>query len=275
MSWGHLQVSVEREKALTLSLTGGFLTGDRLGNYLWVFPLLLGFAFWEAITRAGLVPSSRLPTFSSVLIVFFASIQNESFLLRIGHSFLNLVCGLFLAFSVALPLAFVAGSRNKFDLTLTPIVMLFGALPDLSFLPLLVLWFGAGNAAAVIMASLAGFFPIYFTVRQGTKNIPRELFDVTAIFKSNRLSTFTKMVLPAISPHLFSGLRLAYDFAWEIIIAIEIATRVAGIGNFIDGNVASGSLQSGFAAIFAIAIVAIVVDRAFFGSLESWTRKWA
>jgi len=162
-------------------------------------------------------------------------------LLKIVHSFLNLVFGLFLAFAVALPLAFTAGSRNKFDLTFTPIIMLFGALPDLSFLPLLVLWFGPGNVAAIIMASLAGFFPIYFTVREGTKSIPRELFDVTAIFKSNRLSTFTKMVLPAISPQMFSGLRLAYDFAWEIIIAIEIATRMSGIGDFIDGNVASGS----------------------------------
>jgi ABC-type nitrate/sulfonate/bicarbonate transport system permease component len=234
-----------------------------------------GFVLWEVITRAGLVPSSNLPTFSSVLIVFLASIQNPLFLLRIGHSFLNLLCGLFLAFSIALPLAFFAGSRNRFDLTLTPVIMLFGALPDLSFLPLLVLWFGPGNAAAVIMASVAGFFPIYFTVRQGTRAIPRELFEVASIFKSNRLSTFTKMVLPAISPHMFSGLRLAYDFAWEIIIAIEIATRMAGIGDFIDGNITSGSLQNGFAAILAIALVAILVDRAFFGSLESWTKKWA
>jgi len=267
-------VSVEKQKALTLSLTEGVLTGNRIANYLWIFPLAVGFTVWEAVTRLGLVPSSNLPTFSSVLVVFLASVQNESFLLRITHSFLNLICGLFLAFSVALPLAFVAGSRKNFDLTMTPLIMLFGALPDLSFLPLLVLWFGAGNIAAVIMASVAGFFPIYFTVREGTKNIPRELFDVTSVFKSDRLSTFTKMVLPAISPHMFSGLRLAYDFAWEIIIAIEIATRMAGIGDFIDGNVSSGSLQSGFAAILAIAIVAIVVDRAFFGSLESWTKKW-
>ena len=268
-------MSVEKQKALTLSLTGRVFSGDRFANYLWLFPLMLGFAAWETVTRFHLVPSSNLPTFSSVLFVFFASIQSTSFLLRITHSFLNLVCGLFLAFSIALPLAFVAGSRNNFDLTLTPIIMLFGALPDLSFLPLLVLWFGPGNTAAIIMASVAGFFPIYFTVREGTKSIPRELFDVTSIFRSDRYSTFTKMVLPAISPHMFSGLRLAYDFAWEIIIAIEIATRMFGIGDFIDGNVASGSLQSGFAAILAIAIVAIVVDRAFFGSLESWTKRWA
>jgi len=268
-------VSVEKQKALALSLTGSVFAGHRFANYYWVAPLAFGFAVWEALTRFGVVPSKSLPTFSSVLVVFFSSIQSVTFLLRIAHSFLNLVCGLLMAFSIALPLAFAAGSKNKFDLTITPLIMLFGALPDLSFLPLLVLWFGPGNVAAVIMASAAGFFPIYFTVREGTKNIPRELFDVTSIFKSDRLSTFTKMVLPAISPHMFSGLRLAYDFAWEIIIAIEIATRVAGIGNFIDGNVASGSLQSGFAAILAIALVAIAVDRLFFGSLESWARKWA
>jgi nitrate/nitrite transport system permease protein len=101
------------------------------------------------------------------------------------------------------------------------------------------------------------------------------LFEVTSIFKSNRLSTFTKMVLPAISPHMFSGLRLGYDFGWEIVIAIEIATKVAGIGDFIQGKVAGGSLENGFAAILAIAIVAIVVDRAFFGTLENWARKWS
>jgi ABC-type nitrate/sulfonate/bicarbonate transport system permease component len=256
-------------------MTEMVFSGGKFANYLWVFPLAFGFAVWEIVTRLGLVPSSNLPTFSSVLVVFLTSIQSQAFLLRIGYSFMNLVCGLLLAFSVALPLAFVAGSKSNFDLTLTPIIMLFGALPDLSFLPLLVLWFGPGSAAAVIMASVAGFFPIYFTVREGTRNIPRELFEVTSIFKSDRLSTFTKMVLPAISPHMFSGLRLAYDFAWEIIIAIEIATRMAGIGDFIDGNVSSGSLASGFAAILAIAIVAIVVDRAFFGSLESWTKRWA
>jgi ABC-type nitrate/sulfonate/bicarbonate transport system permease component len=188
---------------------------------------------------------------------------------------MNLIFGLMLAFAIALPMAFVAGSKNPFDVTITPLVMLFGALPDLSFLPLLVLWFGAGDTAAIIMASVAAFFPIYFTVREGTRSIPRELYEVTSIFKSDRLSTFTKMVLPAISPHMFSGLRLAYDFDWEIVIAIEIATKVAGIGNFIQGTVGGGSLTEGFAAILAIALLAVAVDKLFFGTLESWSRKWS
>jgi len=137
-----LEVSVEKQKALALSLTGRVLSENMLTNYLWVIPLGAGFVAWELITRFNLVPQSNLPTFSGVLWVFFLSIQQPSFLFRIAHSFLNLSCGLMLAFSTALPIAFVAGSKNKFDLTFTPLIMLFGALPDLSFLPLLVLWFG-------------------------------------------------------------------------------------------------------------------------------------
>lgn len=268
-------MSAEKQGTLPVSLTTGVHLGTKLVNYLWAIPLALGFVTWELITRFNFIPQSNLPAFSSVLSVFFSSVQDSVFLFRIAHSFMTLICGLFLAFSVALPLAFVSGSKTRFDLTLTPLIMLFGALPDLSFLPLLVLWFGPGTVAAVVMASVAAFFPIYFTVREGTKNIPRELYDVTTVFKSARLSTFTKMVLPAISPYMFSGLRLAYDFDWEIIIAIEIATRVAGIGSFIEGSVSAGSLESGFAAIFAIALVAVVVDRVFFGTLESWARKWS
>ena len=268
-------MSVEKQKALALSLTARMLPHQRASNYLWIMMLIFGFVTWEVVVRLRLLPSSNLPAFSNVLGVFLLSIQQPAFLLRIAHSFVNLLCGLVLGFSLALPTAFIAGSRNPFDLTLTPLVMIFGALPDLSFLPLLVLWFGAGDTACVIMASVAAFFPIYFTVREGTKSIPRELYDVTTVFKSNRLSTFTKMVLPSISPHLFSGLRLAYDFDWEIIIAIEIATKVAGIGNFIEGNVNSGSLAQGFAAIMAIALLAVAVDKTFFGTLESWSKKWS
>lgn len=267
-------MSVEKEQ-LPLSLTSRLTPGQKVANYLWILVLGSGFLLWELLTRLRVISVSNLPAFSSVLSVFLASIQQPLFLLRIGHSFMNLTFGLLMAFAIALPTAFVAGSRNPFDVTFTPLVMLFGALPDLSFLPLLVLWVGAGDTAAIIMASVAAFFPIYFTVREGTRNIPRELYEVTGIFKSDHLSTFTKMVLPAISPYMFSGLRLAYDFDWEIVIAIEIATKVAGVGNFIQGTVSGGSLTEGFAAIFAIAILAVAVDKLFFGTLESWSKKWS
>jgi nitrate/nitrite transport system permease protein len=115
---------------------------------------------------------------------------------------------------------------------------------------------------------------MYFTIREGTKDIPRDLFHVAAVFNSRRLDTFRKLILPAVSPQLFTGLRLAYDFVWEIVLAIEIFSGVTGIGLYISGSVEAGSVKEALAAILAVGMMAILVDRLVFGRAEEWIRRW-
>jgi NitT/TauT family transport system permease protein len=160
------------------------------------------------------------------------------------------------------------------DTAVTPLIMLAGALPDIALLPVLVLWIGPGNVAAIAIAAFSAFFPMYFTIREGTKDIPKDLFHVAAVFNTNRLDTFRKLILPAVSPQLFTGLRLAYDFVWEIVLAIEIFSGVTGIGSYIAGAVESGGVTEAFAAILAVGMMAILVDRLLFGRAESWIRRW-
>jgi ABC-type nitrate/sulfonate/bicarbonate transport system permease component len=124
------------------------------------------------------------------------------------------------------------------------------------------------------MATLVSFFPLFFTVREGTKDIPSDLFHVTSIFRAGSLSVLTKMILPAISPHMVTGLRLSYEFVWEIVLALEIIASVSGIGLFIDHAVRVGSLEAAFAGIMAVGVLAVVVDRTVFGVLEGRVRRW-
>src|SRR2546422_5184923 len=117
--------------------------------------------------------------------------------------------------------------------------MLVGALPELAILTFLVPIIGRGNVAAVAISAFSAFFPIYFTIRQGVKEIPADYFHVASIFKAGRVQTFTKMVLPSIFPNLLTGLRLSFEFSWNVLLAVEIIASVAGIGSFI--SVALGS----------------------------------
>jgi len=94
------------------------------------------------------------------------------------------------------------------------------------------------------------------------------------VFNTSRVDTFRKMILPAISPQLFTGLRLAYDFVWEIVLAIEIFSGVIGIGSYIAGTVETGAVSEAFAAILAVGVIAITVDRLLFGRAERWIRRW-
>jgi len=243
-------------------------------RYLWLASLVGIFGVWETIVRSGAVPESRLPSFTATIQTLLTSLLDQSFLVRVGQSFLNLTGGILLALAIALPLALFAGLRDRFDTTFTPLIMLAGALPDVALLPVLVLWVGPGNAAAISIAAFSAFFPVYFTVREGTKDIPRDLFHVASVFNTGRLDLLRKLILPAVSPQLFTGLRLAYDFVWEIVLAIEIFSGVAGIGSYIAGAVESGGVREAFAAILAVGVMAIVVDRLVFGRAERWIRRW-
>ena len=243
-------------------------------RYLWLVSLAGIFFAWEMTVRSGLVSQSRLPSFTATVLTLASSLLDGAFLARVAQSFLNLTAGIFAALAIAMPLALFAGLRNRFDTAMTPLIMLAGALPDIALLPILVLWIGPGSVAAISIAAFSAFFPIYFTIREGTKDIHRDLFHVAAVFNTGRVNTFRKLILPAISPQLFTGLRLAYDFVWEIVLAIEIFSGVTGIGSYIAGAVEAGGVREAFAAILAVGVMAILVDRIVFGRAEAWIRRW-
>ena len=248
--------------------------GMAVERYLWLASLAAIFLIWEGSVRLGAVPESRLPSFTATVLTLASSLHDAGFIMRVAQSFLNLTSGIFLALAVAMPLALLAGLRNRFDTTMTPLIMLAGALPDIALLPILVLWIGPGNAAAISIAAFSAFFPIYFTIREGTQDISKDLFHVAAVFNTSRADTFRKLILPAISPQLFTGLRLAYDFVWEIVLAIEIFSGVTGIGLYISKAVEAGDVAEAFAAILAVGMMAILVDRLVFGRAERWIRRW-
>jgi ABC-type nitrate/sulfonate/bicarbonate transport system permease component len=242
----------------------------------WVISLIVIFSGWEAVSLLGVVSADQLPPLHSVLIALIQLAGTPIFMARVGQSFVNVAAGILLAVALVLPLALVVGSRRQLDEAITPIIMLIGALPDLAILTLLVTVVGKGNVVAIAVSGFSAFFPTYFTIRQGVKEIPTDYFHVASVFKASRYQTFTKMVLPSIFPNLLTGLRLSFEFSWNVLLAVEIIASVAGIGSFI--SVALGStahsLTYGLAAIMTVGLITIAIDRALFERLENRIKRW-
>ncbi len=246
----------------------------RPDRYLFSIPLVLILVGWELVSRFGLIAMKMVPPPSVIFTVLAVSLFDPMFMYRVIHSFVNLTSGIVAALFIATPFAIVTGLKDKLDSALTPIVLMVGALPNLAILPLFVLWFGPGGLAAIFMASVSSFFLIYFTVREGVKEIPRDYFYVATVFRTGRLDMFKKLLIPAALPQTVTGLRLAFDHVWEIILAIEIFAGVSGIGSFINLAVGDGLIVDAFAGIFMIGILAIAVDRLVFQTLERRIRRW-
>lgn len=248
------------------------LKRDRL---LFIIPMVSIFVFWEATSRIFL--GGNVPPPSEVIAALLSCLSEPNFLIGVLRTFLNLSTGIILALFTAVPVALATGLREKTDTVVTPLIMLAGSLPDLALLPLFVYFLGPGDTAAILMSSICAFFPIYFTVRGGVKAIPAEYFHVSRIFGRGHVDTFRKMILPAISPYIISGLRISFDFVWEIVLGIEIFAGVSGIGFFIDKMIRADSprIEYAFAGVMLIGCIAVATDRLLFGLLESKIRRWA
>jgi len=250
------------------------INGFSVEKVLFLIPMALVFALWEAVSRLNIISSTSLPAPSEILSVLLINLNNPTFVFSAFYSLSNLIMGIALGFLLALPLAIATGLKNKFDHSVTPMIVIVGALPDLALLPIFVYWFGPGVTAVILMATIVAFFPIFFTVREGVRDIPKDYFHVAAIYNTRKFDVYRKLVLPAAFPQLVTGLRLAYEFLWEIVIALEILAAITGIGSFINTSVEGGSLTQAFAGIFMVGIIAVLIDRTFFQYLEDRVRKW-
>ncbi|HZY46925.1 MAG TPA: ABC transporter permease subunit [Candidatus Bathyarchaeia archaeon] len=238
--------------------------------------LVMIFAVWETVSLLDIVSGDQLPALHSVLLTLVQLGGTPFFLVRVGQSFVNVAGGVSLALVIVMPLALLVGLRNQLDEAITPIIMLIGALPDLAILTLLVTVIGRGNVAAVAISAFSAFFPIYFTIRQGVKEIPSDYFHVASVFKARRFDTFSKIILPSIFPNFLTGLRLSFEFSWNVLLAVEIIASVAGVGSFISNSIqgASHSITYGLAAIMTVGLLTVVIDRAFFERLEQRIKRW-
>jgi sulfonate transport system permease protein len=248
---------------------------SKIENWFFIIPLGMIFVCWEIALKLNLISTETIPAPSEILEVLFVNLlTNPGFTISVLRSLANIGVGIFVAALIAIPFAIFTGLKSRVDASFTPLIMIVGALPDIALLPFLVYWFGRGASAAILMATIVAFFPIFFTVREGVKNIPKDYFHVAYIYKARKIDVYTKLILPAVFPQLVTGIRLAYEFLWEIVLAIEIIARIHGIGFIINFAVENGSLTYAFAGFFMIGIIAILLDRLVFHRLEESVRRW-
>ena len=67
----------------------------------------------------------------------------------------------------------------------------------------------------------------------GVRAIPQDYWNVAKVLRLSRFTTFTKIVVPATMPYIFTGYRLSLGIAWLVIVASEMLTGTPGIGGFL------------------------------------------
>jgi sulfonate transport system permease protein len=142
----------------------------------------------------------------------------------------RVLTGLAIGVPLATVLALVAGlTRVGDDLVDAPMQML-RFLPIIGLEPLIVLWFGIGDAAKISLIVFGVTFPLYINTYTAIRALDPRHFELARTVGLGRLATIRRVVLPAVLPGFLTGLRLAAAVAWLILVFAEQINATNGIG---------------------------------------------
>ena len=193
--------------------------------------VVLLFGIWEIaarfyVDRMFLSPPSIV--FSGLYLVL--STPGIPAALRITFFELSIAFVLAIAIGVAVGLA--VGLSRFAHKSFMPIVLLLYGTPQITILPLFVLYFGIGPASKIAFGVTHGMFPIMLAVIAGVQNIKPILLTSARSMGANRWQIFRWVIFPHMIPSFFAGMRLAMTGVLLGVLLAELYVSTAGIGYF-------------------------------------------
>ena len=135
-------------------------------------------------------------------------------------TFFELSIAFVLAIAIGVTVGLTVGLSGFAHKSFMPIILLLYGTPQITILPLFVLYFGIGPASKIAFGVTHGMFPIMLTVIAGVQNIRPILLTSAKSMGANRWQIFRWVIFPHMIPSFFSGMRA------------ELYVSTAGIGYF-------------------------------------------
>lgn len=151
----------------------------------------------------------------------------EGFLSTILFSFMRIVLGFLIAFTLGTVLAVLACRFPFLETLLWPYVITIKSVPVASFIIISLIWLKSSRLSAFI--SFLMVFPvIYSNVLSGMKNTDPKLLEMAELYRVRWARKLLYLYLPSVRPYLVSACSIALGMSWKSGIAAEVIGVVAG-----------------------------------------------
>ena len=229
----------------------------------------------ELLCRAGIVDRFTMIPPSEMLVALARVIATEAwFWPDASYTLRNLAAAIALSVTGGFLIGLVVHAVPRLRRMLDPIFTSYYAVPTFVLYPLLIVFFGIGPASLIVLGALFGIVAMIVATVTAMDRIPRVLLKVARVSRLGPVRTALLMKLPAASPHLMTGLRLAVAYSVIGVIAGEFILSTEGIGRRVALAYNNFDNQTMYALLVLILAFVIALNVAL-GTLEqALHRRW-
>ena len=231
----------------------------RLTPLVFVAAILAG---WEAAARSGLWSPLLFPSLVKIfqqLVFFFSS---STLIAEAWVSLGRALGGFALAAAVGILLGIVMGRSRLAAALLDPVFSGTYAVPKLALFPIFIFVFGIGSLSKVALVFLECLYPIVIMTYQGARDVNRVLLWSARNMGASRAAILRRVVLPATTPFIFAGFRVAVPVAMIVVVITEMVSSADGLGYQVIYALSSLRTDRMLAVVIVIAALGYLLDRA-------------
>jgi len=170
--------------------------------------------------------------------------------------------GFGLAALIGIPLGFAIGRFAFLAGMLAPIISLLRPVSPLAWLPIGLLVFESAGPASIWVIFISSIWPIILNTAAGVASVPQDYLNVARVLKLSEFKVLTRILFPAVLPHLMTGIRLAIGVAWLVIVAAEMLTGGIGLGFWVWDEWNNLNVEHILIAILIVGLIGLALEQA-------------
>ena len=204
------------------------------------------------------------------------------------YSIVRMAIAYFISVVFAITYGYVAAYNPRVEPWMIAVLDILQSIPVLSFLPPVVLAMVAlvpghqmGIEMGVILLIFTGqVWNLAFSFYSSLKSIPREMIEVSRIYRYSAWQRFWQLEMPYAAIGLVWNSIVSVAGGWFALIFCETFTmgdrnfQLPGLGSFIQTATYSGNIRALLSGIGAVILIVVATDQLVWRPLIAWSDKF-
>lgn len=188
---------------------------------------------WEITAYFGIIDSFFFCSPSIVVRCFFRMLFEESLLLHLGFSLLEIITSFLLILIFSFLVAVCLWYFPKLSRIFEPFLVVLNALPKSALAPLFIVWIGTGTKTIIVAGISVAIFGSIINLYSSFKEADAEKILLIQTLGGTKIDTLTKVVLPSAIPGMISLMKVNIGLALVGVIIGEFFAGRKGLGYLI------------------------------------------
>ncbi len=203
------------------------------------------------------------PTFITSLVAAWHVVTSSTLTTDIIPSLERTAAGFLISAIIGITAGMVIGHYEAVRDWTSAVVDFMRSLPTPLLVPIAIVVFGINGRMVVVTIISAAVWPILINTANGTSTIEPTMIDTAKTYGLRGRKLFLKIVLPAASPQIFAGLRVALSVSLAVMVVAEMLGGGSGIGYFIANAQQSFNIDGSYGGVIVLGCLGWIFDTLF------------